>query len=213
MHVPHISHSGQLGFIDQPSAASPLRILPTADLDLQDQLKVVAKNGSSSAALSSPLPMVDVNNMKGIEATETSAPPVTELQIMNQTVEGSSSSEGESFTPSLANPQLQEDTAVASGSSSSSSSELNAIERKILRLFEEGFQQSTKTNISPEVKVLGALNHACYKEYLGIIVTQLNLSSVVIPSVTSLSKSTGREKYLNEVVKAFDEIRKGKMGV
>ena len=79
-------------------------------------------------------------------ATETSAPPVTELQFINQTLEGSLS-EGESFTPSLANPQLQEDTAVASGSSSSSTSELNFIERKFLRLFEEGFQQSTKTNI------------------------------------------------------------------
>ena len=206
MHVPHISHSGQLGFTDQPSAASPSRILPAADLDLQDQLKVVAKISSSL------LPMVDESNMKGIVATETSAPPVTELQFMNQTVEVSSS-ERESFTPSLADPPLQEDTAVESGSSSSSASELNSIERKILRLFEEGFQQSTKTNISPEVKVLGALNHACYKEYLGIIVTHLNLSSVVIPSVTSLSKSTGREKYLNEVVKAFDETRKGKMGL
>ena len=138
--------------------------------------------------------------MKVIVAAETSAPPVTELQFINQTLEGSLS-EGESFTPSLANPQLQEDTAVASGSSSSSTSELNFIERKFLRLFEEGFQQSTKTNIFPEVKVLGTLNHACYRKYLGIIVTHLNLSSVVIPSVTSLSKSTGREKYyFNEVV-------------
>ena len=56
MHVPHISHSGQLGFTDQPSAASPLRILPAADLDLQDQLKVVAEISSSAAALSSLLP-------------------------------------------------------------------------------------------------------------------------------------------------------------
>ena len=139
--------------------------------------------------------MVYESNMKGIVATETSAPTVTEIQFMNQAVEVSSS-ERESFTPSLADPPLQEDTVVESGSSSSSASELNSIERK--------FQQSTKTNIS---SVLGALNHACYKEYLGIIVTHLNLSSVVIPSVTSLSKSTGREKYLNEVVKAFDETR------
>ena len=56
MHVLHISHSGQLGFIDQPSAASPLRILPAADLDVQDQLKVVAEISSSAAALSSLLP-------------------------------------------------------------------------------------------------------------------------------------------------------------
>ena len=85
---------------------------------------------------------------------------------------------------------------------------------KIVRLFQKGFQQSSITNISHHVKVIGALNHACYKEHLGIIVTHFNLSSVVaIPCIKSLGKTAGREKYLNEVVNAYDEFCKGKIVV
>ena len=87
--------------------------------------------------------------------------------------------------------------------------DLSTTAKKILRLFEEGFQQSSKTNITPVMKVLGALNHSCYKEHLGIIATHFNLSVVVVPSVSSLGKSATREKYLKEVVQAYEDRCKG----
>ena len=59
------------------------------------------------------------------------------------------------------------------------------------------------------MKVLGALNHSCYKEHLGIIATHFNLSFVVVPSVSSLGKSAVREKYLEDVVKAYEDRCKG----
>ncbi len=91
--------------------------------------------------------------------------------------------------------------------------DLSSVEKKIVRLFEDGFQQSLKTNITPQLKVLGALNHACYKRHLGIIVTHFNLSSVDIPNITALGSYAVREKYLTAVVNAYDEKHKGKIGV
>ena len=39
------------------------------------------------------------------------------------------------------------------------------------------------------------------------------LSSVDIPTITALGSNAVREKYLTEVVNAYDETRKGKNGV
>ena len=59
------------------------------------------------------------------------------------------------------------------------------------------------------MKVLGALNHSYYKEHLGIIATHFNLPFVVVPSVFSLGKAATREKYLKEVVQAYEDRCKG----
>ena len=200
MHVPHVSHSGQLGFIDQPLAVPPVTLLQA----------VVDSNSSNTTVSQQDRVVCRVVSASG--HTEKTSSTATLLQSRT---EGESSSCRECSTIPFSDPQLQvvaEVETSCSSSSSSGTSELNSVEKKVLRLFEEGFQQSLKTNISPQLKVLGALNHSCYKEHLGIIVSHFKLS-VAIPSVSSLSKTTGREQYLNEVVKAYDEIRKGKNGV
>ena len=201
MHVPHVSHSGQLGFIDQPLAVPPVTLLQA----------VVDSNSSNTT-----VPQQDrvVSRVVVSASGQTEKTSSTAILLQSRT-ERESSSCRECSTIPLSDPQLQvvaEVETSCSSSSSSGTSELNSVEKKVLRLFEEGFQQSLKTNISPQLKVLGALNHSCYKEHLGIIVSHFKLS-VAIPSVSSLSKTTGREQYLNEVVKAYDGIRKGKNGV
>ena len=204
MHVPHISHSGQLGFINQPSAV-PLSVpLPEADHDSQTQVALFHENvNSSMEERAVPLETSPIAIKETASKCAIVLPSRTEEDHLPK---------GECNNP-VSNPQ-QQVTAVSNCSSSSPPrTDLNSVEKKILRLFLEGFQQSSKSNISPQVKVLGALNHACYKEHLGIIVTHFNLSSVAIPCIKSLGKTAGREKYLNEVVKAYDETYKDKIGV
>jgi len=88
--------------------------------------------------------------------------------------------------------------------------DLNHAEMKVIHLFKDGFQQSAKTNITSEMKVLGALNHSCYKQHLGIVATHLKLSNINVPSVAEFGKAVVREKYLKEVVQAYGERLKGK---
>lgn len=75
-------------------------------------------------------------------------------------------------------------------------------EQKVLWLFKEGFNQSSKSNISPEQKVLGALNHSCYKTSLHVIASFYKLP-VELPDNDSLCKTVPRENYLKALVQAF----------
>jgi hypothetical protein len=204
MHVPHISHSGQLGFLEQPLAV-------VADHpDSQAHVNFVpADNNKSSGAVSTCEVATDVNSVKErvAVASETSAQSLAETSMSLTEEEASSSA-----PPAVPHLQLQLTAADVTGSSLSTT-DLSNVEKKIVRLFEDGFQQSSKTNITPQLKVLGALNHACYKKHLGIIVTHFNLSSVDIPTITALGSNAVREKYLTAVVNAYDETRKGKIGV
>ena len=234
MHVPHVSHSGQLGFIEQPIAIATAALPPPS-----------AAPALAAPALAAPAPAIAVHdtsqgNLKippdrsiSFEATITTREMETVVSSVEDIVTTTDASQSPplavaathtalypchteenkstSSAPPVSYPKLQ--VSADPNSSSSSTSHLSSVEMKIVRLFQEGFQQSSKTNISHHVKVIGALNHACYKEHLGIIVTYFNLSSVAIPTITSLGKSAVREKYLNEVVNAYDEFCKGKIVV
>ena len=147
MHVPHVSHSGQLGFIDQPLAVPPVPLL-----------KEVIDNNSSSITTVSLQERVVPRIVSASSPIETAS---STAQLSQSRTEEDFSSCRECSTVPLSDPQLQvaaaEVETSCSSSSSSATTELNSVEKKVLRLFEEGFQQSSKTNISPQLKVLGAL--------------------------------------------------------
>jgi hypothetical protein len=209
MHVPHVSHSGQLGFLEQPLAA----IADHHDSQAHVNFVPADNNKSAGAVVSTREVATAVHTVKeGVAAaTETSAQPLA-ITTVNSTLLQSLTDE-EASSSALAVPHLQlQFTAADVTDSSLSATDLSSVEKKIVRLFEDGFQQSLKTNITPHLKVLGALNHACYKRQLGIIVTHFNLSSVDIPTITALGSNAVREKYLTAVVNAYDEMRKGKIG-
>ena len=203
MHVPHVSHSGQLGFLEQPLAA-------TADQhDAQAHINFVPADNNKSAAAVSTCEVAEVVNSVKERATETSAQSLTNTTVNSALFQSLTVDEASSSAPpAVPHLQLQFTAADIAGTT-----DLSSVEKKIVRLFEDGFQQSLKTNITPQLKVLGALNHACYKRHLGIIVTHFNLSSVDIPTITALGSNAVREKYLTAVVNAYDEKRKGKIGV
>ena len=240
MHVPHVSHSGQLGFIEQPIAIATAALPPPSAAPALAAPALAAP----APALAAPAPAIAVHdtsqgNLKippdrsiSFEATITTREMETVVSSVEDIVTTDASqspplavaathtalypchteeNKSTSSAPPVSYPKLQ--VSADPNSSSSSTSHLSSVEMKIVRLFQEGFQQSSKTNISHHVKVIGALNHACYKEHLGIIVTYFNLSSVAIPTIASLGKSAVREKYLNEVVNAYDEFCKGKIVV
>ena len=227
MHVPHVSHSGQLGFIEQPiaiatAALPPPSAAPAAAPALaaqaiavhdtsQGNLKILPDRSISFGATITTREMeTAVSSVEDIVTTDASQSPPLAVAASHTTLYPCHTEEKKSTSsaPPVSYPKLQ-----VSAESSSPTSHLSSVEMKIVRLFLEGFQQSSKTNISHHVKVIGALNHACYKEHLGIIVTYFNLSSNAIPTITSLGKSAVREKYLNEVVNAYDELCKGKIVV
>ena len=203
MHVPHVSHSGQLGFLEQPLAA-------IADQhDSQAHINFVPADNNKSAAAVSTCDVAEAVNSVKERATETSAQPLTNTTVNSALFQSLTEEEASSSAPPAV-PHLQLQFTEADVEDTT---DLSSVEKKIVRLFEDGFQQSLKTNITPQLKVLGALNHACYKRHLGIIVTHFNLSSVDIPTITALGSNAVREKYLTAVVNAYDEKHKGKIGV
>ena len=208
MHVPHVSHSGQLGFLEQPLAIALVPPPASEHQESQVHVNVTSDNSSSAAAISIGEIETVVMSMEeeGVVLVETTAPPLADTSVSSALFQSQTETES-SFNSDAAGQQH-----LTTGSSSFTT-DLSSTEKKIVRLFEEGFQQSSKTNISPQMKVLGALNHACYKKHLGIIVAHFNLSSVAIPTITALGNNAVREKFLNEVVNAYEETRKGKIGV
>ena len=228
MHVPHVSHSGQLGFIEQPIAITTAALPPPsaapAAAPAAAAAPAIAVHDTSQGNLNIPPDRsisfeatittreieTVVSSVEDIVTTDASQSPPLAVAATHTPCHTEEKKSTSSALP-VSYPKLQ--LSADPNSSSSSTSHLSTVEMKIVRLFQEGFQQSSKTNISHHVKVIGALNHACYKEHLGIIVTYFNLSSVAIPTITSLGKSAVREKYLNEVVNAYDELCKGKIVV
>ena len=208
IHIPHISHMGQMGFNENRElsekgprietgsseelrcSSSVVPVVAVAATSILDAVLSTSHERASSAIVSQPLcssisPSVTVATNTFIIEQDTSSATIP--------------------TP----PTSTAETAAATEDAVMIDTTLTVIAKKILRLFEEGFQHSSKTNISPLMKVLGALNHSCYKEHLGIIATHFNLPFVVVPSVSSLGKAGTREKYLKEVVQAYEDRCKG----
>ena len=189
MHVPHISHSGQLGFIERPdnnnSTGTEVISSKTALKSVDEELKASSSNSgastSSTVLVARPLSPITLTISAEISDTtgDTNSNPVVRI------------------VPSAC---ILLSTASALGTSTDN---YNAQQKKVIRLFSEGFQQSKNSNISAKLKIFGALDHSCYKDSLGIIASHYCFQTVTIPSVSELGKKELRTKYLNDVIQEY----------
>lgn len=192
IHVPHISHSGQLGFIDYrdddnitPISApvSMLVIPPETSNKVTEAVTIDSSINEESSVI-----LVQ----KGVSSDQPDASSLF-VSPSSAVLNGVVSLERTDST------NIEEQTSL----SGAVDNNYNLQQKKVLRLFSEGFQTSQRTNISPELKIIGALDHSCYKEYLSVIATHYKLTSVEIPSVSALGKKDIRAQYLNDVIQSY----------
>jgi hypothetical protein len=86
--------------------------------------------------------------------------------------------------------------------SSSNTTALTPAQEKIIMLFMEGFTVSTHSNISPEVKIVNALNWSQYKRDLLFLADHFNLS-VTKPSLEDLGKDLKRRVFIEKLIEAY----------
>ena len=226
IHVLHISHSGQMGFVEHRTAITDDSTATSTCPTNEEKLPTFNQQTTSPFT----------NKVLNIESAVIAVTSTTETLTDYKPIRIEQDDPSEDIVPSIniskaapavhaaANLDVTANSSILASKSPSVSVEASLLppgvslvhqsspsleinysthQKKVLRLFSEGFQISQKTNISPELKIFGALDHPCYKDHLGIIATHFKLTSIEIPSASALSKKDIRAKYLNEVIKAY----------
>jgi cell pole-organizing protein PopZ len=97
MHVPHVSHSGHLGFLEQPLAA-------IADQhDSQAHINFVPADNNKSAAAVSTCDVAEAVKSVKERATETSAQPLTNTTVNSALFQSLTEDEASSNAPPTSN--------------------------------------------------------------------------------------------------------------
>ena len=218
IHVPHISHSGQLGFIDHrddDNGVPSVGIITPISAPASSSTITIDTAAASSINTASKLAIIPEasNKVTAAVTMDSSTNKEPSVLLVPKNISSDQQPDASSSIVSSSSAVLSKDvssdwtdsTDIAEQTSLSSAvdNNYNLQQKKVLRLFSEGFQTSQRTNISPELKIIGALDHSCYKEYLSVIATHYKLTFVEIPSVSALGKKDIRAQYLNDVIQAY----------
>ena len=213
IHVPHINHSGQLGFIDHRDDVPSVGIITPISAPASSTIAIDTAAASSiftASKLAIPEASTKVTAAVIMNSSTNKEPSV--LLVLKNIISSDQSDASSSFVSSSSavlsknvSSKQTDSTNIAEQMFLSGAVDINynLQQKKVLRLFSEGFQTSQRTNISPELKIIGALDHSCYKEYLSVMATHYKLIFVEIPSVSALGTKDIRAQYLNDVIQAY----------